>query len=206
MKVVDTTGLKCPEPLIMTKRALKEVAEGETMMVITDNETSLGNLRRFLSDNNTSFTVESNGNVHTLAVTRGKSDLSHTEPAEYCEVTLNPVPASPGNYIVVFSSEKMGEGDEDLGMILTKSFITTLLESDTLPVEILFYNSGVKLAVRNSIVADGLAKLEKRGVKLLLCGTCVNFYNLKKEIEIGLISNMYEMSEAMTRGHKIIKP
>jgi len=206
MKKVDTKGLKCPEPLIMTKKVLKDVSPGESFIVITDNETSLANLKRFLADNRTEFSVKSEGKVHTLTVKKSLDEVSLTEPAEYCEVDIADNPARNSAYIVVFSSEKMGEGNDDLGLILTKSFITTLLESELKPAYMLFYNSGVKLATEGSIVEEGLAKLEKSGVKLLLCGTCVNFFNLKKEIRIGIISNMYEMSEVMFGSYKIIKP
>lgn len=206
MKTVDTQGYKCPEPLIMTRKALKDLETGEILLVITDNETSLNNLKRFLADNNTEFTVESSAGVHRLKVTRGSDDFSRSKPAEYCEVSVNPGVKEEKSYIVIFSSERMGEGNEDLGLMLTKSFITTLLESDSLPTEILFYNSGVKLAVDDSFVIEELKKLENSGVKLLLCGTCINFYNLKSEINIGTVSNMYEMSEVMMRSKKIIKP
>jgi len=206
MKKVDTTGLKCPEPLIMTRKALKEVASGESFIVITDNETSLSNLKRFLADNRTEFTVTSKGRVHTLTVKRSNAGTEYTEPAEYCEVNTGEAASSGRSYIVIFSSERMGEGDDDLGLMLTKSFVTTLLESDNKPSHILFYNSGVKLAMDGSLVVEGLLELEKSGVRLLLCGTCVNFYNIRKEIRLGVISNMYEMSEVMLGSDKIIKP
>ncbi|MEZ5001206.1 MAG: sulfurtransferase-like selenium metabolism protein YedF [Bacteroidales bacterium] len=206
MKIVDTKGLNCPEPLIMTKKALKEVAEGESLVVITDNETSLGNLKRFLTDNHTPFTLESEGKVHTLTVTRGSNDFSASQPENYCEVTIKSNPAAGKDYIVVFSSERMGEGNDDLGMMLTRSFITTLIESDRLPDSIVFYNSGVRLAMESSFVIEGLKTLQEKGVKLLLCGTCVNFYDIKKDIRIGIISNMYEIAGAMMNAGRIIKP
>lgn len=206
MKTVDTKGLKCPEPLIMAKRALKEVAVGETFIVITDNDTSLNNLKRFLTDNKTEFTVASKANVHTLSVSKRSNFGTIPEPAEYCEVGTAEMKSRNTEYIVVFSSEKMGEGNDDLGLILIKSFVSSLLESESKPTAMLFYNSGVNLAVKGSIVEEGLAELWKNGVRLLLCGTCVNFYDIKSEIKIGVVSNMMEMSEVMLSSQKIIKP
>jgi selenium metabolism protein YedF len=206
MKIVDTTGLTCPEPLILTKRALKEVTAGEKITVITDNSTSLANLKRFLTDNGSVFSVTSDKGVYTLIVERGEGMLSSTTAAEYCEVSVKSDKGETNSYSIIFSSEKMGEGNDDLGLILIRSFITTLIESDSLPESILFYNAGVKLATDDSFVIEELKKIESMGVKLLLCGTCVNFFNLKQSINIGIISNMYEMSDAMISSAKIIKP
>ena len=205
MKIVDTKGHKCPVPLIMAKKALKEINDGENLKVITDNEISLSNLKRFLSDTGAEFTVQAEGDIHTITVTGGGEDIEATVPEEYCEV-ITSVPAAGKDYSIIFSTQQMGEGNEDLGLILTKSFLITLLELEGIPRSVLFYNSGVKLAADDSFVIDQLRELEKKGVKLLLCGTCVSFYNIGKEITIGTISNMYEMVEEMITASKIIKP
>lgn len=206
MKTVNTTGLKCPEPLIMTKRALKEIVAGERLRVITDNDTSLVNLKRFLSDNKAKFNVSTSKGIHTITIESLSGELSSKPAAEYCELTVAHSVRADKAYIVLFSSEGMGAGNDDLGMLLTKSFMTSIIEADTIPEKILFYNSGVKLAVSDSFVLDELKRLESMGVKLMLCGTCVNFFNIKKDIKIGIISNMLEMSEAMINAPKVIKP
>ncbi|MCA1756716.1 MAG: sulfurtransferase-like selenium metabolism protein YedF [Bacteroidales bacterium] len=205
MKIADTTGHSCPVPLIMAKKALKETGEGENLKVITDNKTSLSNLERFFSDNGMDYTVTSEGDLHTLIVKRGGEDIETTQPADYCDVKIN-TPEAAGDYSVVFSSQQMGEGHEDLGLMLTKSFLITLLASDTLPRSVLLYNSGVKLASHDSFVIDQLRELESRGVKLLLCGTCINFYNITRNIVVGSVSNMFDMAGEMISVRKIIKP
>jgi selenium metabolism protein YedF len=205
MKITDTTGHSCPVPLIMAKKALKEIGEGESLKVITDNKTSLSNLERFFSDNGIEYTVTTEGDKHTILVKRGGEDIESAEPAAYCDVTIK-TPEAAGEYSVVFSSQQMGEGHEDLGVMLTKSLLITLLASDTMPRSILFYNSGVKLASHDSFVIDQLRELESKGVKLLLCGTCINFYNIAADIAVGSVSNMYEMAGEMISAGKIIKP
>jgi selenium metabolism protein YedF len=205
MKIVDTTGHSCPVPLIMAKKALKEIGEGESLKVITDNKTSLSNLERFFSDNAIEYTVTTEGDIHTIMVKRGGEDIESAEPADYCDVTIN-TPEAAWDYSVVFSSQQMGEGHEDLGVMLTKSFLITLLASDKMPRSILFYNSGVKLASHDSFVIDQLRELESKGVKLMLCGTCINFYNIAGDIVVGSVSNMYDMAGEMISVRKIIKP
>lgn len=44
MKKIDCRGLSCPEPVIMTKRALKEDSE---VVVTVDNRVPMENISRF---------------------------------------------------------------------------------------------------------------------------------------------------------------
>lgn len=205
MKIVDTKGHKCPVPLIMVKKALKEISAGENLIVITDNETSLSNLKRFLSDTGAEFTVKAENDIHAITVTGGDEDIDATVPEEYCEVIPGTSVAGE-DYLIVFSSQKMGDGPDDLGLVLIRSFLVSILETGHLPRSVLFYNSGVKLATGDSFVIEQLRELEKRGVKLLLCSSCINFYNIGRKITIGRVSNMYDMTQEMISSSKIIKP
>jgi predicted peroxiredoxin len=64
----------------------------------------------------------------------------------------------------------------------------------------------VKLVTRTSPIIDSLRDLEKMGVELMLCGTCVNFYSLESEVGAGSISNMFVMTEIMASSSKVLKP
>jgi intracellular sulfur oxidation DsrE/DsrF family protein len=81
-----------------------------------------------------------------------------------------------------------------------------LKDLDELPQKLLFYNNGVKLVTNNSPVIETLRDLEKMGVELMLCGTCVNHYSLASEIGAGTISNMYTMAGIMASSVKVLKP
>src|SRR5665811_1274560 len=100
----------------------------------------------------------------------------------------------------------MGEGDDELGHLLMTNFIKALKDIDKLPGKIVFYNNGVKLAVKSSPVIEHLLDLKKMGVELILCATCVNHYSLNNELGVGLVSNIYVIAEAMTTAGNIIKP
>ena len=76
----------------------------------------------------------------------------------------------------------MGEGDDDLGHLLMNNFIKALKDLDRLPQKMVFYNNGVKLATNDSPVIEHLKDLEKMGVELLLCATCVNHYSLEDSV------------------------
>ncbi len=72
MKTVDTRGQSCPAPLIATKRALKETLPGESFEVLTDNQTSLNNISRFLKDNKTGFNIKESEGFWSLTVLQRK--------------------------------------------------------------------------------------------------------------------------------------
>jgi selenium metabolism protein YedF len=204
MRIVDTKGLLCPAPLIATKKALKETAEGESFIVITDNQTSFNNLRRFLNDNSSDFQVNESKGVWTLTITRSKGDVTPVKVEEYCNSSISHF--QKGNFIIVFTSDKMGEGDEQLGHLLMGNFIKALKDLDKLPQHMVFYNKGVTLATKDSSVIEHLKDLEKMGVELLLCATCVNHYKLDEMVGVGCLSNMYSIAEIMASAGSIIRP
>lgn len=204
MRIVNTKGELCPAPLIAAKRALKETAAGESFVILTDNLTSLNNLSHFLKDNKTVFQVSKKDGVWSLIVTKATGELSNPNTEDYCEPAI--AHFGQGNFIVVISSDKMGEGDGELGYLLITNFIKALKDLDKLPRKIVFYNKGVMLVTKSSPVIDHLRDLEKMGVMLLLCATCVNFYKLEDQTGAGILSNMYVIAEAMASAGHIVKP
>jgi selenium metabolism protein YedF len=204
MRIVDTKGQFCPAPLIAAKRALNETAAGESFIVLTDNRTSFDNLNRFLKDNKAECNVTESDGIWSLTVTKITTEPVQSKPEEYCDASI--AHFQKGNYVVVISSDKMGEGDAELGHLLMTNFIKALKDMDQLPGKIVFYNNGVKLAVKTSPVIEHLIDLEKMGVELILCATCVNHYSLSNELGVGLVSNIYVIAEAMTTAGNIIKP
>ena len=108
--------------------------------------------------------------------------------------------------VVVLSANAMGNGDEQLGKLLMKSFIFALTKQDQLPETILCYNSGAYLTCEESDSLEDLKSLEAEGVKILTCGTCLDFYKLKEKLAVGGVSNMYEIVEIMENAGTIIRP
>jgi len=204
MRIVDTKGQLCPAPLIAAKKALKETAEGETFRILTDNQTSFDNLCRFLKDNGAGFQFEKSEGVWTMTVTRVTGDIVETKVEEYCVPAISHF--EKGNYVVAITSDKMGEGDSELGYLLMTNFIKALKDLDKLPQHMVFYNRGVTLAVKDSPVVEHISDLEKMGVEIHLCATCVNYYKLEKNIEVGTLSNMYSIAEIMASAGNIVRP
>jgi selenium metabolism protein YedF len=204
MRIVDTKGQLCPAPLIAAKKALKETSAGESFIVLTDNQTSFDNLSRFLKDNKADFQVSESEGVRTLTITKTTLDVVQTEAEDYCTSSISHF--EKGNFVVVFSSDKMGEGDDKLGHLLMTNFIIALKDLDKLPQKMVFYNNGVKLVANSSSVIEHLRDLEKMGVELMICATCVNHYSLESVVGAGTISNMYSIIEVMSSSGNIIRP
>lgn len=204
MQIIDTTGLKCPAPLIATKRALNEVTAGESVQVITDSQTSFSNISRFLKDNNTFFTFKESENVWAITIVKGTGTQIEGKAEDYC---LESIPhLSRGRYVIAFASDKMGEGDQELGQVLMVNYVKALKELDLLPDKIVFYNKGVMLGTLDSPVSNYLIELEKLGVDLLFCTTCIEYFSLEDKMAAGISSNMFEIARVMASASSVIKP
>ena len=204
MRIVDTRGQLCPAPLIATKKALKMTIPGESIVVLTDNETSYNNLNRFLKDNNTPFEVSNENGVWTLTVNKVSGNIIQADVEEYCSTPISHF--EKGDFVVVVASDRMGDGDDELGHLLMNNFIKAIKDLDKLPQKIVFYNKGVTLAVSDSPVIEHLKDLEKMGVELLLCATCVNHFKLEAKVCAGVLSNMYVIAEVMASAGNIVRP
>ncbi|MGD0342298.1 MAG: sulfurtransferase-like selenium metabolism protein YedF [Bacteroidales bacterium] len=204
MRTIDTRGQQCPAPLIATKRALKESDTGDSFEVVTDNKTALDNISRFLKDNRTAYSVMQKSDIWTITVTKSNKDVPLTSAEVYCTPEIPHF--SKGDFIIVFNSDKMGEGAEELGKMLIFNFIKAIKDLDVLPGKMVFYNNGVKLGSIDSPVYESLKELGSMGVEMLFCATCTKYYSLEEKIQVGTLSNMFEIAQVMTSAGNIIKP
>jgi len=113
---------------------------------------------------------------------------------------------SDQNRIVVFTDEKMGTGTEELGVLLLRNFLKTIVRDELVPRKIVCYNQGVRLGIQGSPVLEELFELAKSGVELLFCGTCLDYYKLKDKLAVGKISNMGEIAKTLFEADSVIAP
>jgi selenium metabolism protein YedF len=106
--------------------------------------------------------------------------------------------------VIVINRNGMGEADQVLGHKLVSTYLKLLDEHDILPGVICFYTEGVHLAIDGSPVLETLKSLEKKGVRLILCSTCVNYYDLAKRVKVGIMGGMGDILEAQQRASKVI--
>ncbi|MCB5250348.1 MAG: sulfurtransferase-like selenium metabolism protein YedF [Candidatus Cloacimonadales bacterium] len=200
MKIIDTRGELCPKPIIKTKKEIPNIAVNESFKILTDNDTSLKNLLRFLKDNHFETDTISNDDFYTIMCIKKDKELNNPDAESYCVAPIN------NDYIIVFKTDKMGVGNDDLGSILIKAFINSLPEQNKLPKAMIFYNSSVLLTKDSSNVYESLRLLQSKGVEIVICGTCIDFYDIKNEIDIGIVSNMFTITEYMIKYSHIIYP
>ena len=104
------------------------------------------------------------------------------------------------------NSDKMGQGDPQLGSKLMKSFLSELAKSKAKIDLIGCVNSGIHLTTRGSEVLDSLKILEKKGARIATCGTCLDFHNKRDELLIGEIGTMNQTVMVMAGADRIIRP
>ncbi len=197
MREIDCRGLPCPQPVINTKNALDDLSEGETLVVLVDNEAAVKNVTRF---------AEAQGHEVRVEEKEGHFALYVTKKGPGQEVSLvSCAPAHESPVVMVFSSRGMGRGDEALSRLLLRALVKTLRETKTRPKTIICYNEGVFLVLEDSEILEDLRALEKEGVEILVCGTCLDYYRVKDKLAVGQISNMYDILETMLSA-RVIKP
>jgi len=203
MKIVDTRGLRCPAPLIKTRQALNEASAGESLQIITDNTSSLNNIRRYLTDNHLAFTEKENGGLWSLTVDRGEQVPVADNAEDYCTTELKPTKKKT---VVSVSSDIMGTGDDVLGGKLITSFFKVLPMINPQPEKVVFYNTGVRLAVKDSPVEEYLKELQESGTEIVLCATCVDYFCLKDKLTVGRVGDMYQIINILNEADNIIRP
>jgi len=219
---VDARGLDCPKPVVKTKEAFEQ-ASGQPLLVVVNSTTSRDNVTRFLKRSGAQIdrVEEHGGEFHIYTQGTSAHDLTSrsatgltgpatpTGPAEPT-VELNPEdyscasqPSGSGTTVFI-TRDRIGSGSDELGTNLLRAFIATIKDLSVQPRTICFMNSGVKLAVKRAGTLHYLQELEAKGIDLLVCGTCLSYFNLTQDLGAGKISNMYDISEAMLKSTKVI--
>ena len=108
------------------------------------------------------------------------------------------------NTVILVARHGMGSADPELQLKLFATYLRLLLENGKLPGAICFYTDGVKLAVEGSPVLESLAQLQERGVHLVLCKTCLDFFGLAEKVRVGVIGGMGDILAAQTMATKVI--
>lgn len=106
-------------------------------------------------------------------------------------------------HVIIINSDTLGRGDEGVGQTLLGTFLRKVLAHPDRPDVIIFYNSGVRLLTRQSYYLDVLDALEKSGVELLACGTCVFKVCGQHSLSVGRISNMDEITDIIISAYKV---
>ncbi len=198
---VNAIGDNCPIPVVKAKKAIEGLTDVAIVEVSVDNEIAVQNVTKMVTQKNLESTCEKiDENNYVIRVKCG--EIIENEVTEDVVATVE----KEEKIVVVLSSDKMGEGDEELGKVLIKGFIYAITQLDKLPKAVLLYNGGVKLSSEGSDSIEDLKALEEQGVEILSCGTCLNFYNLQDKLQVGKVTNMYSIVEELAGATNIIRP
>ena len=190
---LDAAGKACPIPVIMAK---KEMDKGtKDLSIVVDGQTQIDNLTRLGDTYGRKASAAPEGDRFLVTFEDGDGPIPETAKS-YDE----------GSYAVFFNKGGVGAGDDELGQNLAKMAIFTLSQQeDNIPSYILFMNGGVKLTTGiEPQIVDNLNTLIEKGTKVLVCGTCLNFYGVKDDCKVGTVSNMYDILGAMQEVSKVI--
>lgn len=94
-------------------------------------------------------------------------------------------------------SEFLGSGADELGRVLMRNFLYTVANHSEVPGGLIFINSGVKLPSVVEEVGESLGQLAEKGVEILACGTCLDYYDLKDQLKYGRVSNIHEIVDRL---------
>ena len=204
-KTVNALGDACPIPVVKTKNAISELGGPGSVETLVDNEIAVQNLTKMANQKGYAVRSEKIADDQfkvTMEIGEGAGDSAQDIPEE-CLV----VPQTGKKKIVVaVTSATMGTGNDELGAVLMKGFLFALTQQDVLPTTILFYNGGATITTEGSASIEDLKSLEALGVEILTCGTCLNYYKLADKLQVGGVTNMYEITERLTGADLVIRP
>ncbi len=201
--VIDAFGKQCPAPLVMAKKEID--AGNRAVQIKVDNETSVKNLSRLGKKTGLAVAVEPIEGGFLVSYSEG--DGAAEGFAGALDAVVSGAQGESGSgYAVFVGKDHVGEGDPVLGRNLMKMALYTLAEAGDAPVSLLFMNEGVRLVAdpAETEAVQSVRKLMEQGTEVLVCGTCLNFYGIADDLQVGDVSNMYDILERMREASKVI--
>ncbi len=197
MRYIDCRGLNCPEPVLLTRKALAEEPSAG-LDVVVDNETARENVMRFAKNQGREAAWQQEG--ENYRVTISGQEAGQEAPAQQPEAAA----VDADEPVLFIATDQLGTGSSELGLLLMRNFIYTLTHRENLPRAIVLMNAGVKLSLADSAVIEELEEMEEKGVQILVCGTCLDYYQLKEQHKTGTVSNMYDISDLLLEASRVI--
>jgi len=198
---LDCRGMTCPAPVLHVRDAL-EKGVAASIAVLVDNEAARQNVSRFLEHKNYQVSSEARGDEFLVTGTR-RDGSGTTEPVSSSPVVKDRSAATK-KIMVLITSVHMGHGDDGLGDMLQFNFLKTLKELGPDLWRVAFVNSGVKFTVEGSEAVPYLQELAENGVQILACGACLAYFHILDKIQVGEVSNMYDIVTSMKLADSVV--
>lgn len=190
---IDCRNIPCPGPVIRTKKALEE-SSGMPVRILSDDGASRENITRFATGRGYHVAEEQLDDGVALTISLGDAVSTGS--------TVNP---PVGGAVILVGSDRLGTGPDELGKLLMKNFLISLLEASEPPEKVFFLNSGVLLTVSGAETIEPLRKLAEAGVEIMSCGVCLDFFSVRGQLAVGGITNMLTISDSMLQGKSVIR-
>jgi sulfur relay (sulfurtransferase) complex TusBCD TusD component (DsrE family) len=107
-------------------------------------------------------------------------------------------------YAVMLNRDGMGQAEAELRHKLITTYLTMLLEGEALPAAVCLYAEGVRLGCAGSPVIELLRRLSDKGVPVILCSTCLGYFDLREKVQVGIVGGMHDIIEVQMRVDKVI--
>lgn len=198
--VVDARGMACPLPVINAKKAIESASPGDRIVVRVDNEAAQSNVARMAKGAGCAVSREGSAPDLRVVLTAGEAG------AQACTACVSLDDARAPKVVAYVNADVMGSGDRELGALLMKAFLQTLLDVSPRPEHVVFVNAGVFLTTEGSPVLPALEKLERRGIGIVSCGTCLDFFRRMDLVRVGVVSNMYEIVSLLAGADRVVAP
>ncbi len=106
--------------------------------------------------------------------------------------------------VLLITKNGMGDADPTLQLTLIEKYFDLLLQNGQFPSTICFYTDGVKLVCKGSPIMEQLRTLESKHVRLVICSTCLNHFELTEQVQAGIVGGMGDILEAQFKAAKVI--
>lgn len=198
---LDCRGMNCPAPVIHVRNAL-EHGRVASVSVLVDNDAARQNVSRFLEHENYDVKYEANGEDFCVSgkLTNGVQTTETTQSKPY--PVLNNRESK--KIMVLITGSRIGHGDDSLGDMLMFNFLKTLKEMLPELNQVTFVNSGVHFTAGDSEAVPILKELSELGVTITACGACLAFFHILDKIEVGTVTNMLDIINAMKESDSVI--
>ena len=195
--LIDARGQGCPRPVMMAEEALSKIKEG-IVEVLVDNEDSALNVSGFAAQKDLFSDTRHEGKDWKVTIVKG-----YACKVQGSEFKVHSSASEKKSLLLVVGSDVMGK-EEELGKILMKAFFETMKVYKQLPHTIFFLNTGVYLTTTNADIAGLLQEMEKMGVEIYSCGTCLKKYYLESKLVVGHRGTMNIVVEGMQDFEKTV--
>lgn len=205
--VIDVRGVLCPIPVIETKK-VADAHPNQSIETIVDNEVSRDNVKKFGESRQYMTSVYQVGKDYHIVLVPGANTVHVDVPGITGDAIVGMTTGeniyNMGGRVILMTKDYLGEGSEELGRTLMKTFWLCMTESDVKPTTIYFINSSVKMVINDSVHIENLKLLAEQGVEIVACGICLDYFGIKEQVGVGSITNMYAITDAIV-GQDLVK-